>query len=702
MPTVAPTKPTTNIAKTTASQITTKKMPVKAHTKEVTVQNGASKPANKKNPQKPNKSATSVQIDNSNINLLVEELFDSNKKLTKAQEKKKEQLEKYLLDQMQTGGSNGTSSTLESEIYDDEDETNSYSNSENEVSSKTSSEVLTKTSSSEPAAKPSKNGIKRKHDTASASTNKEEAIIETSVEAKRSKTQNVKNAETFNRKSTSSLKESKSKLQQKRSLGGTAIASDKEIKCTPHNVGADIKLEPLSPPHSIIKMNSIKEGEKMFHWLLNPVEIRDFFTKYWEKNACFIKRQHANYYSTLISFEAIDKMLLKNYIEFTKNIDVTSYENGVRMTHNPEGRAMPPVVWEHYGRGCSIRLLNPQTYLQPIYTLNASMQEYFQCMVGANVYLTPPNSQGFAPHYDDIEAFVLQVEGRKRWRLYKPRSTSEMLPRVSSKNFEQAEIGEPIMDEVLHPGDVLYFPRGVIHQACTEPGYHSLHVTISVYQKHCYADLIEHMMPMILQHAFTNNLDLRRGVPMHMWQHAGLTFSENDTRERADLLKNVSQLITKCMRDFPLNEILDASVDQMAKKYQHEALPPEIHPSESIRTIFGSRNRTNEKGECICDDYDIDLTTNVRPLRANIMRLVNEDGKLRVYYYLNNSKQYCEYEPNFLEIGPNDATIIEVLIKSYPEYVGVGQLPSDDEQHKIEVITGLFELGLVMLEKPIK
>lgn len=36
-------------------------------------------------------------------------------------------------------------------------------------------------------------------------------------------------------------------------------------------------------------------------------------------------------------------------------------------------------------------------------------------------YLTPPGSQGFAPHYDDIEAFVVQLEGRKHWRLYNPR-----------------------------------------------------------------------------------------------------------------------------------------------------------------------------------------------------------------------------------------------------------------------------------------
>lgn len=72
-------------------------------------------------------------------------------------------------------------------------------------------------------------------------------------------------------------------------------------------------------------------------------------------------------------------------------------------------------------RGCSVRVLNPQTYSRGLWQVNSVLQEYFHSCVGSNVYLTPPGTQGFAPHYDDIEAFVLQLEGKKRWRLYKPR-----------------------------------------------------------------------------------------------------------------------------------------------------------------------------------------------------------------------------------------------------------------------------------------
>lgn len=137
---------------------------------------------------------------------------------------------------------------------------------------------------------------------------------------------------------------------------------------------------------------------------------------------------------------------LQNNLQFTVNVDVTSYESGTRKTHNPVGRAHPHVVWGYYNvsptswrgdayifehtfeflspstqSGCSVRLLNPQTYSHGLWYINSVLQEYFHSCVGSNIYLTPPGTQGFAPHYDDIEAFVLQLEGRKRWRLYKPR-----------------------------------------------------------------------------------------------------------------------------------------------------------------------------------------------------------------------------------------------------------------------------------------
>lgn len=253
--------------------------------------------------------------------------------------------------------------------------------------------------------------------------------------------------------------------------------------------------------------------------------------------------------------------------------------------------------------------------------------------------------------------------------------------------------------KVLEPGDVLYFPRGTIHQACTEPGYHSLHITLSAYQKQSYADLFEQMLPLMLQKAIASNLELRKGLPLHTFQHAGITYGDHSSKERDDLLQKATELMRDCITRMPLEDIVDAGVDQLAKRFQREALPPKILPAEKLRTVFGSRSRTNERGECLCD-YDIEERTNVRLLRGNILRLVNEENKMRVYYYLENSREYCQYEPNFIEVETDEAASVEVLIKSYPNYIGVSQLPMSSDEHKINFATALWERGLLMMEKP--
>lgn len=71
------------------------------------------------------------------------------------------------------------------------------------------------------------------------------------------------------------------------------------------------------------------------------------------------------------------------------------------------------------------------------------------------------------------------------------RSDDECLPRFSSRNFEESEIGEPVMDIILEAGDMLYFPRGTIHQAEAIEDTHSLHVTLSVFQKNSWGDFFE-------------------------------------------------------------------------------------------------------------------------------------------------------------------------------------------------------------------
>jgi hypothetical protein len=100
-----------------------------------------------------------------------------------------------------------------------------------------------------------------------------------------------------------------------------------------------------------------------------------------------------------------------------------------------------------------------------------------------NAYITPPQSTGFSAHYDVHDVFVLQVAGEKHWRIHEPVLVDPL--RMQPWNDRAAAVaaaaaGEPVVDAVLRPGDVLYLPRGYLH-AATALGEISAHLTIGVH-----------------------------------------------------------------------------------------------------------------------------------------------------------------------------------------------------------------------------
>ncbi|CEO95198.1 hypothetical protein PBRA_003964 [Plasmodiophora brassicae] len=102
--------------------------------------------------------------------------------------------------------------------------------------------------------------------------------------------------------------------------------------------------------------------------------------------------------------------------------------------------------------------------------------------INANLYLTPKLAQGFEAHQDWMEVIVIQLEGMKHWRLY-PDFPSVRLPfpEMIVKPSSSSLTKERALDLTLSPGDVLYIPAGVVHEASTgTTDTISLHVTIGI------------------------------------------------------------------------------------------------------------------------------------------------------------------------------------------------------------------------------
>ncbi|XP_019643826.1 PREDICTED: bifunctional lysine-specific demethylase and histidyl-hydroxylase NO66 isoform X1 [Branchiostoma belcheri] len=441
--------------------------------------------------------------------------------------------------------------------------------------------------------------------------------------------------------------------------------------------------------------NSTEEGEKMFEWLIHPVKKEKFFSELWEKKPLLVKRHLESYNDGWFSTEDLTKILHENDIQFGRNLDVTTYEGGQRETHNPPGRAYPAVVWDYYQNGCSVRLLNPQTYSQGVWRLCSSLQEYFSSMVGANIYLTPPGTQGFAPHYDDIEAFVLQLEGKKHWKLYSPRNDAEKLPRFSSDNFRQEEIGEAILDVTLEPGDLLYFPRGTIHQASALPDTHSLHITVSTCQRNTWGDLMEKLVPAALTMAFSEDVEFRQALPRDYLDYMGLANADLDDPRRKAFLGTVQSLLARLVNYVPV----DAGVDQKAVEFMHDCLPPVFTRKERACSIYGCRTRL-ERGRVV-GSVDLKTSTSVKLVRKGAARLVMEGEQVFLYHVLENARVYHGAELQPIEIPPDAAPAVEYLMHSYPAYVTIDSFPLDLQQDKVDLAMLMFEKGIIIAQEPV-
>ena len=106
------------------------------------------------------------------------------------------------------------------------------------------------------------------------------------------------------------------------------------------------------------------------------------------------------------------------------------------------------------------------------------------------------------------------VAGTKEWSLYHP---DKDLPREYSRDFKQNEIGDAFLTVRLEPGDFMYFPRGIIHQARASEEF-SHHLTVSTFQKHSWYDLLNIALPEALEKAFAEGMKFPRSLSIPMWR----------------------------------------------------------------------------------------------------------------------------------------------------------------------------------------
>ncbi len=215
-----------------------------------------------------------------------------------------------------------------------------------------------------------------------------------------------------------------------------------------------------------------------FSWLISPMSPNRFERDFYEQRLCLIPRTDPDYYAGLLSFEDLDAVLGTCNVTPSVIALVRGDESLPRGAYvHASGGIDPLAVAKMFDDGATITFNQLHRYVPVLSEFCASIGRAFSSRVQTNIYLTPPEAQGFKPHWDTHDVFVLQVSGRKHWSVY---DTKVTLP-LKGQAFEpESDPPGPVTAEFeIAPGECVYIPRGLMHSARSTTEV-SLHITLGI------------------------------------------------------------------------------------------------------------------------------------------------------------------------------------------------------------------------------
>jgi ribosomal protein L16 Arg81 hydroxylase len=283
-----------------------------------------------------------------------------------------------------------------------------------------------------------------------------------------------------------------------------------------------------------------------FNSLLHPLGPDEFVRDYWEKRTLILARGDRSYYGDLFSRADVDSLIFFGGTRFpdaeVQRTDSPRVMRGVPSDgRNPTGNVPLTLqdIESMYCEGKTVLVHAVQTRIGPVAQMCRSLEGSLNHPVNANMYFTPPGAQGFQAHFDDHDVFILQIDGSKNWKIYE---AVRELPLKSEDPQISEDQMPPCTEQVcLQPGDLLYLPRGFVHEAFTSESA-SLHLTIGV-EVLRWADLLTRAVTHFSRH----EVALRRSLPV------GWADGRTEDSELRSQLRELLQLLgEKADPDEPL------------------------------------------------------------------------------------------------------------------------------------------------------
>ena len=206
--------------------------------------------------------------------------------------------------------------------------------------------------------------------------------------------------------------------------------------------------------------------------LIQPLKQEEFLENNWTRKAIAISNKGEKDFTDLFSWKKLNYLLNFHQIKYP---DVRLAYDG-KVLEAKENKNF--TQWCEKGATLIIDKIDKRIPEVSIFTSKLSYELGYPTQV--NAYCSWSRKKGFSTHYDTHDVFILQVEGNKQWYVYTD-TFKYPLPKQKSSSFIPPE-EEAYLSCILHPGDVLYIPRGHWHYAVTieEP---SIHLTLGIHSR---------------------------------------------------------------------------------------------------------------------------------------------------------------------------------------------------------------------------
>lgn len=292
-----------------------------------------------------------------------------------------------------------------------------------------------------------------------------------------------------------------------------------------------------------------------------------FFKDFFEQKFCYLGKINDLLLERIKESANFEKYLWQNENYLKTNIRAVKNGKEIYPSTVTEGNFANWAI-KSYNSGYTLICNGIHNNELEIAKLCRGLAEVFRGPVHANSFVTPSGFQGFFPHFDTHDVFIIQLKGKKTWRIYEnPKIEIPHLPLIKQGfTLSEGTEGPITWEKEIEPGEALYIPRGCIHAAATI-GFPSVHATIG-FRPQNWSDLLQSIIVL----ASERHEILRKSIPL-------------DKLFDSEYLENYSQQILSSIMS---KAIAQQAIDELIIKFiaTLEPLPKDLDSvAESLKKL---------------------------------------------------------------------------------------------------------------------